>query len=342
MKKLYLFLLLGFLSGGLFGCVSNESTNTDDKTIDELKIGFVPSRPSDEILETTKPLEEMIKTEMAKTGYTVNKVSVDVGASYEAVGESLSSGTTDIGFIPGGTYVLYEDSGVQAILTATRAGLNKDFEDAKSWNDKKETKMVEDAVTYYRSLIVAGPSDKGIELSKKVNNSEKLTFDDIKDANICLASPSSSSGYLYPLQKLKDDFGKEYEDLENPVTTSDYGDSLAKLAASQCDISAIYADARLDYADAWMDTYNREKSIWEETNVIAVTDGIMNDTISISQNSDVYSPEFIEAFDQAMINIGNTEEGKKIISIYSHEGYEKTNPDDYNEERKIQQTINGE
>ncbi|MEI3186688.1 MAG: hypothetical protein V8S27_01315 [Lachnospiraceae bacterium] len=42
----------------------------------------------------------------------------------------LSAGTTDVGFIPGGTYVLYDD-GCEAIVTATRDGLSVDSDDPK-------------------------------------------------------------------------------------------------------------------------------------------------------------------------------------------------------------------
>ena len=51
-----------------------------------------------------------------------------------AVGEALAAGTADVGLIPGGTYVLYED-GCDVLLTATRDGLSIDSDNAKDWND---------------------------------------------------------------------------------------------------------------------------------------------------------------------------------------------------------------
>ncbi|MFV0288016.1 MAG: phosphate/phosphite/phosphonate ABC transporter substrate-binding protein [Mycoplasmatales bacterium] len=311
-------------------------------TPEEIKISFVPSAPAEDIMNATEPLEGLIQKEMAKEengGYDIQKVSVDVGTSYEAVGEALASGTTDIGFIPGGTYVLYEDQGVEPILTATRKGLSKDSDAAKDWNDGKATKYTEDQVTSYRSIIVAGPSDKGQELADKVNSGKDLTFADINSANICLQSPSSSSGYLYPAQKLGELYDKKIADLESTVEVTGYGDALGRLAAGQCDVTPMYADARMDYVDDWTSTYGRDKTIWEETNVIGVTDPIMNDTISISQNSPLYSEEFIKNFQNAMIAIAQTDAGKEVISIYSHEGYQVANPDDYEVERQIQEEI---
>ncbi|MEI3579019.1 MAG: PhnD/SsuA/transferrin family substrate-binding protein [Acutalibacteraceae bacterium] len=68
--------------------------------IDTLRVAFVPSREPDEIITATEPLKEMLKTELAKEGYDVGNVEITVGTSYEAVGESLSAGTADVGLIP--------------------------------------------------------------------------------------------------------------------------------------------------------------------------------------------------------------------------------------------------
>ena len=75
----------------------------------------------------------------------------------------------------------------------------------------------------------------------------------------------------------------------------------------------------------------RTDSIWNELNVIGVTEGIYNDTVAITTaNADVYNPEFINALQTALINIINTEEGKAIFSVYSHTGYAIATDADYN------------
>ena len=51
----------------------------------------------------------MLKKELAKEGFEFNNIRIEVGTSFEAVGEALTAGTAHIGFIPGGTYVLYDD-----------------------------------------------------------------------------------------------------------------------------------------------------------------------------------------------------------------------------------------
>ena len=50
--------------------------------------------------------------------------------------------------------------------------------------------------------------------------------------------------------------------------------------------------------------------------------------------------EFKAALSEAFINIGNTEEGKAVIAIYSHNGYQpRAESADYDSERAAQKMI---
>ena len=315
----------------LVGCGSKTADN------DELVVYFVPSRDPAEIQKATKPLAEMLKAELSKLGYDFEKVRIEVGTSFEAVGEALSSGTAQVGFIPGGTYVLYDD-GVDVALTATRFGLNHDSENPADWNTAP-TENTDNKVKYYRSLVIAGPSEKGQKLAAKINNGEKLTLDDIQGATWGVSSNTTSpAGYIYPSLWLQENFGISITDLKSKVALDNYATSLSQLASGQIDVMVTYADARLDYVDQWNSNFGRTASIWDETNVIGVTDGIYNDTISVTKDASMTS-ELKEAIQQAFINIGNTEEGQKIISIYSHKGYEIGNSSDYDAEREAQKLI---
>ena len=332
MKKILALLSVLVLSMSMFvGCGSSKATN------DELVVYFVPSRNPEEIQSATAPLAEMLKNELSSLGFDFEKVRVEVGTSFEAVGEALASGTAQVGFIPGGTYVLYDD-GVDVALTATRFGLSHDSEYAADWNTAP-TENTDEKVTYYRSLVIAGPSKKGQELAAKVNNGEELTLEDIQSATWGVSSNTTSpAGYIYPSLWLKENFGISITDLKNKVALDNYATSLSQLASGQIDVMVTYADARLDYAEQWNSNFGRTASIWDETNVIGVTDGVYNDTISVTKDSSM-TPELKEAIQQAFINIGNTEEGLEIISIYSHKGYEIGNNSDYDAEREAQQLI---
>ena len=108
----------------------------------------------------------------------------------------LSAGTTDAGFISGGTYVTYDDD-CDVLLTAQRKAINKDSLNAKDWNDGTEEAFTDNLTTYYRSIILAGPSTKGQELAAKVNAGQKLTWDDLNSATWAVMGASSASGYIY-------------------------------------------------------------------------------------------------------------------------------------------------
>ncbi|MFB1051865.1 phosphate/phosphite/phosphonate ABC transporter substrate-binding protein [Paraliobacillus sp. JSM ZJ581] len=315
------------------------SEDSKNEAIDTLKVSFVPSRDPEEIVTATEPLKGLLKEELADLGVNVNHVEINVGTTYEAVGEALSSGTTDVGLIPGGTYVLYDD-GAEVILTATRAALSNDSENPVDWNENKPTEGLSDKqATYYRSLIIAGPSEKGQELSEKVNNGEALTWDDVNSARWSVQSTSSSSGYIYPTLWLQENYEKSITDLDQSIQSNGYGDTFAKLAAEQADVVVVYADARRDNEENWIGDFGREASIWEETNVIGVTQPIYNDTVSVSKNADVMSDDLKQALQDAFINIAKTEEGKEVISIYSHEGYQKAESANYDGERDAQEFL---
>lgn len=325
-------------------CVFAIAAVAEPVKMDKLTLQFVPSKDADVIITGTKNLPELLKAELLKEGYDVQNIDISVGVSYEATGEAMAAGTIDIGWLPGGTYALFSaDNEVEVILTATRDGLSNDSEDPTTWNgDANKTLPTDEQVTFYRSLIYATPSAYGKELAAKVNAGEALTWEDLNKANWAVLKNSSSAGYIYPTLWLQEHYdGKKLTDLDNVVTLAGYGEAFAQAAAEAVDIIVCYADGRRDYENAWQlptdsadDTgkagMGRTDTIWNELNVIGVTPGIYNDTVSITTaNPEVYNPEFIKAMQNALINVINTEEGKEIFSVYSHAGYAVAQDSDY-------------
>lgn len=310
----------------------------ENQQISKLTISFVPSREPEEIITATEPLKDMLTSELATLGYDVAEVDITVGTSYEAVGEALSAGTADVGLIPGGTYVLYDD-GCDVLLTATRDGLSIDSDSAKDWNDQAPTQPSENQATSYRALMIAGPSEKGQELAAKVNAGEELTWEDVDSANWSVMGSSSPAGYIYPSLWLQENYGTNITQLSHAVQSDSYGSAFARLASGQVDVLCTYADARRDYEEKWNSEYAMENSIWEDTAVVGVTPAIYNDTISVSKTSPIMDDEFKAALADAFINIGNTEEGKEVIAIYGHNGYQLAQSSDYDSERAAQDMI---
>ena len=306
--------------------------------IDKLIVGFVPSHEPDEIIATTEPLKELLINELGNSGYDVKEVEIVVGSTYESVGEGLSAGTIDVGLIPGGTYVQYDD-GCDVILTATRDGLSIDSPDPKVWNDNKPTTRTTEPITYYRSIVIAGPSDAGKAIAEKVNAGEEITWDELDSLKWSIMDSTSPAGFVYPSLWIQENYGKHIADLTHAEVSDNYGTAFSKLANGTVDVLVTYADARLDQAEKWTNTYGRSESIWDETNVIGVSDGIYNDTICVSKFSPVMTEALKEAVKQAFINVGNTQEGKEAVSIYAHTGYMEATSSDYDSERAAQKMM---
>jgi phosphonate transport system substrate-binding protein len=338
MKKFLALVLVLVMVLPLVACAPKDES---PKAFEKLTLEFVPSKDADVIIAGTANLPELVKAEMAKLGYDIGEVEITVGTNYDATGEAMSAGTIDIGWLPGGTYALYSDD-TEVILTATRNGLSNDSTNPADWNGEAN-KTLKDGpqVTFYRSLIYAAPTAYGKMLAEKVNNGEALTWEDLDGATWAVQKTSSSAGYIYPTLWLMENYGKKISDLSNVMPLdSGYGTAFSYAAAEQVDIIVCYADGRNDYEASWnlpvdqqdetgKQGMGRNDSIWNELNVIGVTEGIYNDTVAISKESQFYTPELKEALQNCFINIINTEEGKAIFDVYSHAGYAVAQDSDY-------------
>ena len=345
-KTIALLLTLALCLGLLAGCGSTaKDTGTDDtagdgvQTVESLEIAFSPYADADEIITSTQPLENLLKAKLLEKGYDVQEIDMTVGTSYTAVGEALSAGSADIGFISGGNYVLFSDD-CDVLLTALRYAINKDSENPADWNDGTIEENTDDMSTYYRCIILAGPTDKGRELQEKVNNGEELTWDDLNSATWSVLSPTSASGYIYPCLWLQENYGKGISDLDHVVQSDSHSTSVARLAAGQVDVMVSYGHIRIKNAPIWESDLGGTAPMVEQTGIIGVTDGIYNDMIAYSKTSDLMADEgFRQALGEAFIEIAETDEGRDIISVFSQVGYTWGQDSDYDGERAAQELL---
>ena len=357
MKKLLLALVAVLMLVGCSAKTAEEPAGTEESEtvkLDGLELQFVPSKDADVIIAGTEGLPELLSAALVEEGYEVaaDTINITVGTNYDATGEGLAAGTIDIGWLPGGTYALYSDE-VDVVLTATRNGLSNDSTNPADWNgEANKTEKNGPQVTYYRSLIYAAPTEYGKKLAEKVNNGEELTWDDLNGATWAVQKTSSSAGYIYPTMWLMENYGKKLTDLEHLTTLdSGYGTAFAQAAAEQVDIIVCYADGRNDYEASWTlpidqkdvtgkQGMGRSESIWNELNVIGVTDGIYNDTVAITKaKPEIYNEKFIAAIQNALINVISSEEGQAIFSVYSHTGYAKAVDSDYDGARAALEAV---
>ena len=307
--------------------------------MERLTIAFSPYADSSVITTATAPLEALLREKLLEKGYDVQSVEMTVGTSYTAVGEALSAGSADLGFISGGNYVLFsEDCGV--LLTALRYAIDKDSENPADWNDGRVEKNTDSMSTYYRSILLAGPSEKGRELTEKVMSGQDLTWEDLDSASWAVMGPTSASGYIYPSLWLQERYGKTIADLSSVTQSDSYTTSLARLASGQADVIVGYGHLRAKYAPQWESDFGGTAPMEEQTGVIGVTEGIYNDMIAYSKTSEAMADEaFRTALGEAFIEIGGTSEGQEIISVFSQVGYEWGSDANYDGERAAQELL---
>ena len=344
MKKRILSLLLVLcmclaVLSGCGGSGDDDGDVSDVKTIDNLTIAFSPYADADQIITATEPLTDLLKAKLLEKGYDVNNIDMSVGTNYTAVGQALAAGSADLGFISGGNYVLFSDD-CDVLLTALRYAINKDSENPADWNDGTIEENTDEMSTYYRCIILAGPSEKGQELLAKVNAGEELTWDDLNSATWAVLNPTSASGYIYPCLWLQENYGKGISDLDNVVQSDSHTTSVARLASEQVDVMVSYGHIRIKNAPIWQSESGGTEEMVNDTGIIGVTEGIYNDMIAYSKTSDTMADEnFRQAVGEAFIEIAETEEGREIISVFSQVGYTFGQDSDYDGERAAQELL---
>ncbi len=83
----------------------------------------------------------------------------------------------------------------------------------------------------------------------------------------------------------------------------------------------------------------RSDSIWNEMNVIGVTEGIYNDTVAISKESQYYTPKSSLPFRTASSTSSAPMKAKAIFDVYSPPATPKATDADYDGARAALQAV---
>lgn len=279
-------------AGVLAGCGNNEEASTSSGSSGEgaekkeLTVQFVPSQNADTLEAKAKPLEKLLSDELDRA------VKVSVSTDYNTIVEAMASKKVDVGFLPPTAYVLAKDQGAaDVILQAQRYGVND-----------KDGSPTDELVDSYKSMFIV-KKDSGID-----------SLEDLKGKKIGYQNVTSSAGYVWPAASLMDVGLDPLKDVQ-PVTLKGHDQAVISLLNGDIDAAVTFQDARTivqkDYED-----------VFDQTKVIHYTEPIPNDTVAVQSDMD---EDLRKEIQEAFINIGKDEEGKKIIrDIYTHEGYVKS------------------
>lgn len=157
MKKLLLAIFSLLFIFSVVGC----SAKTEEKKSDEkvIKMGFVPLKNSEQLVEDVKPIAEYLSERLGV------KVEAFTASNYIGVVEGIGSGSVDFGIIPPFSALLAQkQSNAEPLLTS------------KGTTGKPG---------YTAELYIRKDSDI-------------KTLQDVKGKKVAFVDPSSSSGYIYP------------------------------------------------------------------------------------------------------------------------------------------------
>lgn len=184
-----------------------------------------------------------------------------------------------------------------------------------------------------------------------------VTLKEVHDSKaiVGIMETGSSSGYVYP-NKLFYDAGytKGFVDKDtyNSLSDSDkdkaiistkqgtYNEAVTKIMDGTIDVTLGYFDTR--YGAAYVtDTsaYHNDPAVFDKTYTIAITDPIMNDTVSVYKDTDDGMRNAIKVALKAAAADGdkNTEgtAAYYLYQIYSHTGYKDASDSDYDKAREM-------
>lgn len=291
--------------------------------VETIEVIFSPVFDSERILTAVKPLEEHLVEYFHNNGFqNLKSINFEVAVSQIAAAEALASGSVLVAYLPPTTFVSIESESVEAILVGLRKKSNVDSLDPMDWNNNSPNYLIDsEYVGYFYGNIIAGPSPKGQELIRYIDNNQEVPWEALKETTFCMGSNVTSGlTYIYPNLWLKEKYDSSFNDVNALLPLSNLSEIIASIASETCDVGIVSSNTRDDYQDDWTTLLARDVSIWEETRVIGVTKQIESAVFAISKVNTSFSEEIKNTFIDAMVTISRTETGMNSLRQLNLEG----------------------
>jgi len=130
------------------------------------------------------------------------------------------------------------------------------------------------------------------------------TLEGLKGKTFAFTDPISTSGYLYPFALFKKNGIDPETDFAESVFVGSHTTAVLAVYNGQVDGSASYDDARGTLADSFPD-------VMDVVKVIAYTDDIPNDTVSVRAD---LPDDIKQQIAEGLIAISETDEGKEVLN----------------------------
>ncbi len=144
---------------------------------------------------------------------------------------------------------------------------------------------------FYRGQIVVG-SKSGIKSLK-----------DLKGKRFAFVDPASTSGHIYPKTLFLSEGHNPDKFFSKTVFAGSHNAVILSVLKGEVDAGATYDDARAAIAKSFPD-------IFKKTRVIAYTEDIPNDTVSVRKD---LSPELKAKVKNGLLKLAKTEQGSRVL-----------------------------
>lgn len=266
-------------------------------------IGFVPSENSDVVKTNADNLAKMIKEQ---TGL---RVKIFISTSYNTLIEAMKAKQIDFATYPPFAFTEAE----------------------KIANAKLLLKTVRDGKDYYYSAIIVR-RDSGID-----------SIQQLKGKTIAWAQPTSAGGYIFPKASLiknrilLDDQDKSFFGEE--LNAGGHDAVVLSVFNKKVDAGATFANDNENISGAW-DRYLKNPEDQKMIKVVYYTEKIPMDVFTVREDFEVSHPDITKKLQDFLLNITNTEEGKKIIKSFDREKFVLAKPEEYDIVREAGKILN--
>ncbi len=339
------------------------SCGGNDDSSSLIKIQFVPSNDPDTLGSLAKRLEPVLHEITPEYTYEIS-----VGTSYNATTEGLLSNQLDIGFLTASGYAqatLQDPGKVEVLLTSVRKGYKVQVEDYAG-DVKKQMQAMNGEIEGYEYLGQQSDKDVnwytsqlsiGNQYYVDKNGDGEINVKDLAGLKIGRMGATSGAGYLRPLKYLND-YGMSMVDQTKYDSASEEEKKTMIIGVEQTDYGAAFNNTQdgtiagfwgftdVRYAQGYIKSgseYYNKPEAFTKTKVVAITDGIYNDTISARSNLEEAKKEAVKKAFETAITMTDKIEGSDmspkdiLYKVYSHTGYTEAKDSDFDGERAFYQ-----
>ncbi|MBR5970728.1 MAG: PhnD/SsuA/transferrin family substrate-binding protein [Lachnospiraceae bacterium] len=299
---------------------------------EEITVALSPGQAAAVTEEELSALSSLLISEAAAQDILISDIRWQTELSEKELKAGLAEGSIDAALLPEERYRQYEADLFAAAFSVAK-GIRIDPADAATWNKGNgHAGQADETALTAHGLILAGPSETGRALAKKVLEGQALTAKELEDAVWCVTDEGSVFGYALPDEWLNEGFGLRVELLPQLKTAESYLQSFQLLAAEEADIITVPCDLRMDFAERWKSSrypedMAREGSVYEETTVIGVTKGRYFDAVVVSKKgvfgdaADKEPEQFSEAVLRVLQKLPEAEAASALMDRAGHTGY---------------------